>query len=146
VQAAAEKSIPPARLKLEVTESAVLHDLGETVAKLQQLRQHGFKIALDDFGTGYSSLSHLRELPLDELKIDRAFVEELDRNVEHTLVESMIAIGKHMGLSVVAEGVETEIQRQQLATMGCACFQGYLLSRPLPEAEFLAWIRQRVSA
>lgn len=132
----------PASLSLEITESLLLHDLDDVVCKLNALRLLGFRISLDDFGTGYSSLSYLRQLPLDELKIDRAFVGEIATEIRNPLVHSMVAIGKHMGLSVVAEGVETEAQAQRLAGIGCDLFQGYLYARPMPVADFLEWARK----
>jgi len=132
--------VDPGLLTLELTESALLYDLDETVAKLTALRELGLTIALDDFGTGYSSFAHLRDLPLDYLKIDKAFVRELSSGVEHPLVESMIAIGRNMKLRVVAEGVETEAERCLLSALGCELFQGYLFSPPLPEEAFLRWL------
>jgi sensor c-di-GMP phosphodiesterase-like protein len=117
-----------------------LYDLDEAVEKLKALRALGLHIALDDFGTGYSSLAYLRDLPLDHIKIDRSFVAELDKSVENPLVETMIAIGRHMRLGVVAEGVETEQQRAILMQLGCERFQGYLYTQPLPEREFLQWL------
>jgi diguanylate cyclase (GGDEF)-like protein len=133
-------SIDPGSLMLELTETALLYDLEEAVEKLAALRALGLKVALDDFGTGYSSLAYLRDLPLDQIKIDRAFVSELGGAVEHPLVESMIAIGQHMKLTVVAEGVETEAQRNALVKLGCESFQGYLFCRPIPEKDFLRWL------
>ncbi len=136
----AKYRVDPGRLMLEMTETALLHDLEETIEKLAALRALGLKVALDDFGTGYSSLAYLRDLPLDQIKIDQAFVCELDSAIEHPLIESMIAIGRHMKLPVVAEGVETEIQRDILIKLGCECFQGFLFCRPIPEKEFLTWL------
>jgi diguanylate cyclase (GGDEF)-like protein len=136
----AAQRVDPRRLMLELTESALLYDLDEAVEKLKALRALGLHIALDDFGTGYSSLAYLRDLPLDHIKIDKSFVAELDKSVDNPLVESMIAIGHHMRLGVVAEGVETENQRAVLMQMGCECFQGYLYTHPLPEGEFLQWL------
>ena len=132
--------IDPKRLMLELTESALLYDVNETIDKLIALRRLGLRIALDDFGTGYSSLAYLRDLPLDLLKIDKDFVSELVSTVEHPLVGSMITIGKNMDLTVLAEGVETKFQREQLSALGCECFQGFYFCRPLPEQEFLAWL------
>ena len=97
-------------------------------------------MALDDFGTGYSSLAYLKDLPLDLIKIDRAFVSELNPATEHPLVESIIAIGQHMELEVIAEGVETAMQLDILTKLGCVNFQGYFFSHPLPEADFLEWM------
>ena len=132
--------VDPHQLMLELTETALLYDISDTIEKLKALRVMGFSIALDDFGTGYSSLAYLRDLPLDQLKIDKNFVSELSTTVEHPLVGSMIAIGKHMKLAVIAEGVETEIQRDKLIALGCEHFQGFLFCRPIPAADFLVWL------
>jgi EAL domain-containing protein (putative c-di-GMP-specific phosphodiesterase class I) len=137
--------LPPERLMLELTESALLYDLEETIQKLQALRALGLRVALDDFGTGYSSLAYLKDLPLDVIKIDRAFVRELDGATEHPLVETMIAIGRHMRLGVIAEGVETTMQRDLLVKLGCENFQGYLFARPLSETDFVKWLAARHS-
>jgi diguanylate cyclase (GGDEF)-like protein len=133
-------AIDPKRLMLELTESALIYDVNDTIEKLHALRGLGLRIALDDFGTGYSSLAYLRDLPLDQLKIDKNFVNELSTRVEYPLVKSMIAIGKHMKLAVVAEGVETQLQRDQLLALGCEHFQGFYFCRPLPEQEFTVWL------
>ncbi len=131
-----DHQIDPRCLMLELTESALLYDLDEAVGKLKALRAPGLRVALDDFGTGYSSLAYLRDLPLDLIKIDQTFISELTETSEHPLVESMIAIGRHMKLRVIAEGVETSAQRDILARMGCDGFQGFLFCRPLPHQEF----------
>jgi diguanylate cyclase (GGDEF)-like protein/PAS domain S-box-containing protein len=135
--------LPPERLMLELTESALLYDLEGTIRKLHALRALGLGVALDDFGTGYSSLAYLRDLPLDLLKIDQAFVQELNGDTDHPLVETMIAIGRHMRLGVIAEGVETTMQRDILLKLGCENFQGYLFAKPLSEADLLKWIGSR---
>ncbi len=135
--------IDPGRIMLELTETALLYDLEEAVGRLHSLRELGIRIALDDFGTGYSSLAYLRDLPLDQLKIDKSFIAELDSSVEHPLVESMIAIGGHLNIPVVAEGVETESQRDILMRHGCERFQGFFYARPLEEEEFIRWIGER---
>jgi diguanylate cyclase (GGDEF)-like protein/PAS domain S-box-containing protein len=132
--------IMPRQLMLEVTETALLYDFDQTVSKLRETRALGVQTSLDDFGTGYSSLAYLKDLPLDELKIDKAFIDELLLNQDHTLVETIMAIGRCMRLKVIAEGVESVIQRDALLAMGCMQFQGYLFSRPLAEVEFLQWI------
>jgi diguanylate cyclase (GGDEF)-like protein len=142
IAAVEQLQVPPSHITLEVTESALLTDIDDTIAKLTQLRRFGITIALDDFGTGYSSLAYLRDLPLDILKIDKAFVDALETSAHEPLVESMIAIGRNMGLQVVAEGVETEVQLERLKALGCNVFQGYLFSRPLPEADFQQWLQQ----
>jgi EAL domain-containing protein (putative c-di-GMP-specific phosphodiesterase class I) len=101
------------------------------------LKSHGLKFSLDDFGTGYSSLSNLKRLPLDQLKIDRTFVRDIQVDVASgAIAETIISLGRAMGLSVIAEGVETEDQRQFLANLGCQQFQGFLFSHPLPLDEF----------
>ncbi|BBP00437.1 EAL domain-containing protein [Sulfuriferula nivalis] len=132
--------VSPERLMLEVTETALLYDFDQTVSKLRELRELGVQISLDDFGTGYSSLAYLKDLPLDELKIDKAFIDEMLLNQDHTLVESIMAIGGCMKLKVIAEGVESAMQRDALLNLGCTQFQGYLFSKPLPEIEFLKWV------
>src|SRR6185436_15040968 len=133
----------PRRLTLEITETALLYDLGETIEKLNALREMGLRIALDDFGTGYSSLAHLKSLPFDELKIDRSFVSDLATGTDRALVQSIIAIGQYMKIRVIAEGVESSMQRDLLVEMGCECFQGYLFCQPLAEHDFLHWIDER---
>ena len=133
--------IDPRYLMLEVTESALLYDRIETIDKLKIFRNIGFQISLDDFGTGYSSLSYLRDLPLDQIKIDKSFIDELDESKEHPLIESILVIGRQTGLVVIAEGVETERQHKRLIEMGGDGFQGYLFSRPLPEKAFIQWIK-----
>ena len=101
-------AVDPTLLMLELTETALLYDLEDTIDKLKTLRDMGLRISLDDFGTGYSSLAYLKNLPLDQIKIDKTFIAELDRTNEHSLVETMLSIGRHMHLSVVAEGVESD--------------------------------------
>ncbi|MGA2534657.1 MAG: EAL domain-containing protein [Terracidiphilus sp.] len=127
----------PMTLKLELTESMLVEDIDDVIAKMTELRAHGLSFSLDDFGTGYSSLSYLKRLPLDQLKIDRAFVRDILEDVSSgAIAQTIISLGKAMGLSVVAEGVETEEQRDFLMGLGCSCFQGYLFGRPLPVKEF----------
>lgn len=124
---------PPDRLKLEVTESALVDDLVDVEAKLRQLKGEGIRVSLDDFGTGYSSLGYLKRLPLDELKIDQGFVREIQSNPSDAAIARMvIALASEMGLSVVAEGVETAGQFHALRNMGCNKYQGYLFGRPMP--------------
>ena len=135
------------RLKLEITETAVLEDFHETAAKLAELRALGVKVSLDDFGTGYSSLAYLTRLPLDQLKIDRSFVDRLpeDRN-DAMVAQTIIGMGRGLGLDVIAEGVETEAQRSFLMAQGCDAFQGYLVARPMPREAFEAMLDQRMDA
>ncbi|BBP84126.1 MULTISPECIES: putative bifunctional diguanylate cyclase/phosphodiesterase [unclassified Pseudomonas] len=133
------------RLELELTETMLVQDLEDLTRKMSQLVEHGVSFSLDDFGTGFSSLSHLKRLPLGKLKIDRSFICDLltDANSE-AIVCSVIALGQSMGLTVIAEGVETEAQMQCLLERGCQQFQGYLLSKPLPLAAFMAFTQQSV--
>ena len=136
----------PTRLKLELTESVVAHDLDSIVTKMRALKALGVRFSLDDFGTGYSSLSYLKRLPLDQLKLDQSFVRDLLANPnDAAIVRTVIALGDSMGLSVVAEGVETAEQRDMLHAAGCRIFQGYLFSRPLT-ADALQALASRASA
>jgi EAL domain-containing protein (putative c-di-GMP-specific phosphodiesterase class I) len=133
----------PTRLKLELTESMLAHDLADIVAKMSALKAHGIGLSLDDFGTGFSSLSYLRQLPLDQLKIDQSFVADMLRSSgAAAIAQTVITLGHSLGLDVIAEGVETDEQRQFLAGLGCDAYQGYLFSRPLPLAAFGAWVAQ----
>jgi diguanylate cyclase (GGDEF)-like protein/PAS domain S-box-containing protein len=132
-----ETALPPHRLMLEVTETALLADTAATLHELQSLRRLGVQLALDDFGTGFSSLTYLKRFPLHELKIDRSFVSELGIDpASDAIVASVIQLARAIGLSVVAEGVETEAQRHALLVLGCTLGQGFLFGRPVPAAEF----------
>jgi len=125
---------------LEITESLIMQDIESNIPKLQKIRNLGSLIAIDDFGAGYSSLSYLAKLPVDILKIDRAFVAGVDKSPDNvTLVTSIISLAHSLGLEVVAEGVETEAQLKVLQLLNCDEIQGYVVSRPLPENEFEAW-------
>ena len=136
-QALAASGAPPSRLKLELTESLVLDDVEDTIAKMQTLKTLGVGFAMDDFGTGYSSLSYLTRLPLDQLKIDQSFVRNLpDSGTDAVVAQSVITLAKSLGLAVIAEGVETEAQHTFLAEHGCPVYQGYLFSRPIPREDF----------
>jgi diguanylate cyclase (GGDEF)-like protein/PAS domain S-box-containing protein len=127
----------PKRLKLELTESLLVTEVEEAIKKMAALKAMGVGFSLDDFGTGYSSLSYLKRLPLDQLKIDRSFVEHIliDSN-DAAIAKMVIALAESLSLSVVAEGVELESQRVFLAKLGCNSYQGYLFSRPLALKEF----------
>lgn len=127
----------PRNLVLELTESMLVDNVEEVIVKMTELKRQGLKFSLDDFGTGYSSLSYLRRLPLDELKIDRSFVEDALTDASGgAIVQAILSLGQAMGLPVLAEGVETEQQREFLAGLGCHAYQGYLFSQPLPLDEF----------
>jgi diguanylate cyclase (GGDEF)-like protein/PAS domain S-box-containing protein len=131
----------PARLKLELTESLVLDNVEDTILKMQTIKKLGIAFSLDDFGTGYSSLSYLTRLPLDQLKIDRSFVLKLPDNVSDGIVtQTIITMAAGLGLNAIAEGVETEVQREFLERHGCHAYQGYLFSRPLPLEEFEGFV------
>lgn len=123
----------PKRLTLELTESIVVDRLDEVIQRMEELSQLGVRFSLDDFGTGYSSLSYLKRLPLDEVKIDRSFVRDLvvDSN-DAAIVRAILAMSESLGLRVIAEGVETEAQRDFLLSNGCRAYQGYLFGRPMP--------------
>ena len=127
----------PLKLKVELTESLLLDNVEDIIAKMIALKAKGIGFSLDDFGTGYSSLSYLKRLPLDQLKIDQTFVRDLltDHN-DAAIARTIVALAQSLGLSVIAEGVETEAQRNCLAAQGCMAYQGYLFGRPLPVADF----------
>ncbi len=141
-----ETGADPSRLKLELTESMLLANLDDVIAKMERLRQSGLQFSLDDFGTGYSSLSYLKKLPLSQLKIDQSFVRDIltDPN-DAVIAKTIITLGHSLGLKVIAEGVETEAQRAFLAQHGCVDFQGYLFSRPLPVDAFEKLLGTEVS-
>ncbi|UHD18532.1 bifunctional diguanylate cyclase/phosphodiesterase [Thiocapsa bogorovii] len=129
----------PQRLKLEITESLLLDDIGDAIATMAALKSHGVGFSLDDFGTGYSSLSYLKRLPLDQLKIDQSFVRDVltDPN-DAAIARTIVALAQTLGLGVIAEGVETQAQRSFLAEHGCRAFQGYLFGRPSGAEDLLA--------
>jgi diguanylate cyclase (GGDEF)-like protein/PAS domain S-box-containing protein len=127
----------PLKLKLELTESLFVENFEEIIAKMSVLRSHGFRFSVDDFGTGFSCLSYLKRLPIDELKIDRTFVHDIVADANSgAIAESIILLGRALGLSVIAEGVETAEQRDALVGLGCSAFQGWLFSQALPVKEF----------
>jgi diguanylate cyclase (GGDEF)-like protein/PAS domain S-box-containing protein len=140
--AIADAGMEPACLQIEITESAVMDNLADTVAKLHQLRSMGVRISLDDFGTGYSSLSYLSSLPLDKLKIDQSFIHELASNQRNrSIAEAIIGLGHTLNLTVVGEGIESEESMAYLRQFGCEQAQGFFFSAPLPASQFEAWCR-----
>jgi diguanylate cyclase (GGDEF)-like protein len=134
-------SVDCARLTVEVTENALMIDRERSHRVLTALRELGVRVAIDDFGTGYSSLSYLKQLPADELKIDKSFVMNMQSDpADRRIVEQVIGLGHSFGLQVTAEGVENESVAQDLATMGCDYLQGFHFAKPLPPQEFPAWL------
>ena len=132
----------PEKLKLEITESTLISNVEDVIFKMNVLKGIGVGFSLDDFGTGYSSLSYLKRLPLDQLKVDRGFVRDIlvDAN-DAAIAKMIIALAGSMGLSVIAEGVETDTQREALAELGCLEYQGYLFGRPMPAQELAEFMR-----
>jgi predicted signal transduction protein with EAL and GGDEF domain len=130
-QAVISAGLEPRNLRLEITETALMDSPTQAAELLRELRNFGVKIYLDDFGTGYSSLSHLHKLPVDALKIDRSFVKSLLIPDRPAIVESILALARTLNTSVVAEGIETDVEARELARLGCTHAQGYLFSRPL---------------
>jgi len=130
-------AINPHRLKLELTESIMLDNVADTIAKMQALKQTGVRFSMDDFGTGYSSLSYLTQLPLDQLKIDQSFVRNIGtKSTDAVIVQTVIGMANNLGMEVIAEGVETQAQCDFLKGAGCMCYQGYLFGKPVPIEQF----------
>ncbi|MNM64506.1 Phytochrome-like protein cph2 [compost metagenome] len=135
--------LPPRSLELEVTETGLMEDISTAAQHLLSLRRSGALIAIDDFGTGYSSLSYLKSLPLDKIKIDKSFVQDLlDDDDDATIVRAIIQLGKSLGMQVIAEGVETAEQEAYIISEGCHEGQGYHYSKPLPARELGAYLKQ----
>ncbi len=135
--------LPPRSLELEVTETGLMEDITTAAQHLLSLRRSGALIAIDDFGTGYSSLSYLKSLPLDKIKIDKSFVQDLlDDEDDATIVRAIIQLGKSLGMQVIAEGVETLEQEAYIIAQGCHEGQGYLYSKPLPARELTLFLKQ----
>jgi diguanylate cyclase (GGDEF)-like protein/PAS domain S-box-containing protein len=142
--ALARSGADPRRLKLELTESLLVDDIEDAIAKMTVLKSYGVGFSLDDFGTGYSSFHYLKRLPLDQLKIDESFIREVLTDPKGAVIaRTIVTMGQSLGLEVIAEGVESDEQRSFLAWHGCRAYQGYLFSKPLPEDEFLAYVRSR---
>lgn len=138
-----ETGVNPDQLELEVTESTMMRDLEVTLDALRQLKGMGLRVAIDDFGTGHSSLFYLKNFPIDTLKIDKSFVQDVCTDVsDAVLVSAIISMAKSLGLSLVAEGVETESQMVFLREAGCTEIQGYYYSKPLPEQDFFSYVHK----
>lgn len=143
----AETDIDPSRLKLELTESVILDNVEEVIARMHELKTLGVAFSLDDFGTGYSSLSYLKRLPFDQVKIDQSFVRELDEDTnDAAIVRAILAMSRSLGLDVIAEGVETAAQHRLLNECGCRRFQGYLFGRPMPIEDWRVRVRVHADA
>jgi EAL domain-containing protein (putative c-di-GMP-specific phosphodiesterase class I) len=134
--------VPPRDLIVEITETSVLVDPARATEVLGRLRTLGVRVAIDDFGAGQSALGYLKQLPADELKIDRSFIRDLQHNDrDAAIVRAAIELGHSLGLSVVAEGVEDEVTWDQLASLGCDVAQGYFMARPLTADDLETWLR-----
>ena len=133
-----EQDVDPKRLKLEITESMLMDDVDKIVQQMLRLKQEGFRFSVDDFGTGYSSLSYLQHFPIDELKIDKSFVAQID--IDGTaIVDTIISLSQTLGFNIIAEGVENENQLKHLTHHKVRGVQGYLIAKPMPENEFIEW-------
>jgi diguanylate cyclase (GGDEF)-like protein len=142
----AEANVTGDLLELEITETAIMTDPGRAVRVLRQLNAMGIRVAIDDFGVGYTSLTYLKSLPVHTLKIDRAFVTDMLTDPrDQAIAESVIGLGHKLGLNVVAEGIETEEVWERLKALNCDEGQGYLLARPMPADELVAWVRTRLA-
>ena len=136
-----EQQINPGLITLEITESVLMQRHAESGHLLKKLRQADVQIAVDDFGTGYSSLSYLKEMDIDYLKIDRSFIRDLESDVDdRAIIEAITDMAKHLGIEVIAEGVETESQKDILQQIGCHWLQGYYFAKPMPVTEFEKFI------
>ena len=136
-----KSEVPPTAFCLEITESTIMEDPARAQLTVERLHAMGVRLAIDDFGTGYSSLAYIKRLPVDELKIDKSFVMNMThQDGDATIVRSTIDLGHNMGMKVIAEGIESRQIWDQLAAMGCDYGQGYFMSKPMPAAEFPAWL------
>jgi diguanylate cyclase (GGDEF)-like protein len=144
IQIVNRSGIDATKLKLELTESLLVEDVEEAIGKMVVLKAIGIGFSLDDFGTGYSSLSYLRHMPLEQLKIDKSFIDEVPANeYDVSIVEAIIALGRRLGMKVIAEGVETVQQVKFLTGAGCNGYQGYLFCKPLNAQAFKAYVGNR---
>lgn len=133
--------VPPEAIELELTEGLLMEQTEHSIESISEISKRGFSVSIDDFGTGYSSLAYLRKFPLDILKIDQSFVADLPSSPDAiSLCNAIINLAHSLKLSVIAEGVETKEQLLFLQSQGCEVAQGYFISRPLPEREFILWL------
>ena len=138
-----DSGVAAAQLVIELTESMLMDNVPANLAQLHELKSLGVTLSIDDFGTGYSSLSYLKRFPLDELKVDRSFVMDLPgQRADTAIVSTVIQLGHSLGMTVIAEGVETQAQLDCLRELGCDNYQGYLFSRPVPAEQLVAMLRQ----
>jgi EAL domain-containing protein (putative c-di-GMP-specific phosphodiesterase class I) len=133
-------------LKLEITDSMMMNNVENAIALLQELKELGLRLSIDDFGTGYSNLSYLHRFPVDTLKVDQSFVRQMygheDSDKYKQIVRTVIMLGHNLGLDVIAEGIETEEQRQALLQLDCEYGQGFLFSKPLPQEQITQLLQQ----
>jgi diguanylate cyclase (GGDEF)-like protein len=134
--------IVPANVTLEVTESAIMHNIQMSLSVVSCLRDLGFRVAIDDFGTGHSAMGQLKRIPVDELKIDKSFVMNMENQRDEAIVRAAIELGHQFGLPIVAEGVESAATLERLQTLGCEYAQGYYIAKPLAANEFPAWVQK----
>jgi EAL domain-containing protein (putative c-di-GMP-specific phosphodiesterase class I) len=132
--------LTPGHVTLEVTESAIMRNVHKSLSVVSCIHELGFRIAVDDFGTGQSALAQLKRLPLDELKIDKSFVTSMQEPKDEAIVRATIDLAHQLGLSVVAEGIETPAVLDRLAAFGCEYAQGYQIAKPLSPEDFIAWV------
>lgn len=138
--------LPPSLIGFEVTEGTLITDIEQSIEMMQRMSNHGFGLAIDDFGTGYSSLAYLRRFPIDELKIDKVFVQHMaSSTADAQIVQAIIQLAHNFNLSVVAEGAEDQFVLQMLIDMGCDQVQGYVFARPMPAVKLAEWMALRVS-
>lgn len=143
----AETGAPPDQFIFEVTEGLLIEDIEQTLTRMRELVSLGIRFSIDDFGTGYSNLAYLKKMPLYELKIDKSFIKDTPNDVDSTaIVESILGMASHLGLRVVAEGIESYAQACYLAEHGRPYMQGYLYHRPMALAQFIGWLEQRQTA
>ncbi|MDX1392670.1 MAG: EAL domain-containing protein, partial [Rheinheimera sp.] len=134
--------INPQLLELEITESVVMDEPKIVIEALNKLKSFGIKVAIDDFGIGFSSLSYLQQLPLDRIKVDRAFIRDINQVAGEVIAETIISLGKRLNLATIAEGVETPEQAQAVTAMGCDEVQGFMYAKPMPPAELVLFLQQ----
>lgn len=135
--------VKPQNIELEVTESVVMDELSMVIDTLNELKAFGIEVAIDDFCTGFSSLSYLQKLPLDRLKIDRAFIKDLPDHDNGAIAALVVALGAKLGLKTIAEGVETQAQADFLKQLGCDEVQGFMYAKPMPEVELIQYIESK---